>query len=86
MSICFRDSSPITVWCSSTGSNTDPMLYFFAPPEVAAASTASEMAIPSEPGLLASCASSARPYCVRSVGLAYTCAPKVSINTLRYGF
>ncbi len=47
--------------------------------EVAAISTASEMAMPSEPLLSGSWASRVRPYSVRSVGLANTCAPKVCI-------
>ncbi len=51
----------MTVWCSSTWLSTEPRLYFFAPPEVAATSTASEMAMPSEPGLLGSSARMERP-------------------------
>ena len=67
----------MTVWCISTWFSTEPRLYFFVPPEVAATSTASEMAMPSEPLFSGSLASKARPYSVRSVGLAKTCAPKV---------
>ena len=74
----------MTVWCMSTWLSTEPRLYFLAPPEVAATSTASEMASPSEPGLFGSCSSAARPAWVRSVGLAYTSAPKFSTPALAF--
>ena len=65
----------MTVWWSMTCPSTDPRLYFFVPPLVAAVSTASEIAMPSEPGQSGSSASIFLPKCVRSVGLAKTCAP-----------
>ncbi len=85
-SSCSSASIPITVWCMSTWLSTDPRLYFLAPPLVAAASTASEMAIPSDPGELGSCSRIARPACVLSDGLGVTEAPKVCIRLRRYGF
>ncbi len=57
ISICLSDSSPITDWCVSTGPNTDPNEYLYFPLDVTAASTASEMAIPKEPGVSGSSAS-----------------------------
>lgn len=51
----------MTVWCISTWFSTEPSEYFFAPPLVAATSSASEMAMPSDPGLLGSWASTLRP-------------------------
>ena len=70
MSICLRTSSPITVWCSSTWCSTEPRPYFFAPLETAATSTASEMAIPSEPGFSGSSAQHLAPVLCQLLGLA----------------
>jgi hypothetical protein len=52
----------------------------------AATSTASEMAMPSEPGELGSLASTARPAAVRSDGEGWITPPNVSIMIFRYGF
>ena len=65
----------MTVWCIITCPSTDPRLYFFFPPLVAAVSTASEIAMPSEPGESSSSSSIFLPKWVRSDGLAKTCAP-----------
>ena len=53
---------------------------------VAATSTASLMAIPSEPGDSGSCSRIRFPDWVVGEGEGRTSAPKVSMNTLRYGF
>ena len=52
----------------------------------AATSTASLMAIPSEPGLSGSASTTARPAAVRVLGERWTCPPKASIMRRRYGF
>ena len=52
----------------------------------AASSTASEIAMPRLPGLFGSFASTARPACVSSEGLAKTSAPQVFIMERRKGF
>ncbi len=48
MSICSMVSCPITVWCSSTKSKTEPSEYL-VPGWVTVSSMASLMAMPSEP-------------------------------------
>ena len=50
MPICSMASWPMTVWCRSTWLSTEPSAYFVSS-RVAASSTASLMAMPSEPGL-----------------------------------
>ena len=75
ISNCLRASWPITVWCISTWLSTEPRLYFLAPPLVAAASTASEMAMPNEPLESGSRSRIARPAWVCSEGLGVTEAP-----------
>src|SRR5919109_3452312 len=70
----------------STWLRTEPKLYLVQPPLVAATSTASEMAIPSEPGDSGSFSSTARPEFVLSEGLGVTVAPKACIMLRRYGF
>ena len=70
------------VWCSSTWLSTEPSEYrVFG--SLAATSTASEMAIPSDPDQLAGSAASCRPTSVRSDGERWTVAPKVSIISRR---
>jgi len=76
--ICSWASRPMTVWCMHTWLSTDPSEYFVSSC-VAASSTASEMAIPSEPLLDGSLARMLRPALVRSVGEATTSAPQVRI-------
>ena len=78
-------SRPITVWCNSTWLSTEPRQYFLLPPLVAAASTASEMAMPSEPGESGSPSRIWRPALVAVEGLAVTAAPYASIIERRYG-
>ena len=85
MAICSIASCPITVWCRSTKSNTDPSEYFVCG-WVIASSTASLIAIPSEPGESGVVASRLRPYSVSWLGLGTTEAPYVSIRIRRYGF
>jgi len=53
---------------------------------VAAASTASDIAMPREPGLSGSCSRTLLPNPVRSVGLGKTWALYASIIIRRYGF
>ena len=53
---------------------------------MAARSTASEIARPSEPSESGSTSSAARPAFVIDEGLEWTVAPNVSIITRRYGF
>ena len=60
ISICSSASSPITVWCSRTWLSTEPSEYLVSS-RVAASSTASEIAMPSEPGESGVAASTARP-------------------------
>ena len=84
-SICWRASRPITVWCSSTWLRTLPRAYLVSS-RLAASSTASEMAIPSDPGESGSPARIARPAAVSSEGEATTRAPQVSIIVRRPGF
>ena len=58
--ICSIASWPMTVWCSRTWLSTEPSEYFVSS-RVAASSTASLIAIPSEPGLSGVSARTARP-------------------------
>ena len=60
ISICSSASSPMTVWCRSTWLSTEPSEYFVSS-RVAASSTASEIAMPSEPGESGVAARTARP-------------------------
>src|SRR5213592_3063078 len=64
IAICSFVSSPITVWWSRTWFNTDPSEYLIAPFDVAATSTASLIAIPSEPVEPGSASRMALPACV----------------------
>jgi hypothetical protein len=80
--ICRIASWPITVWCRSTWLSTDPSEYLQSG-SWAATSTASEIAIPSEPVV---CSAWPRPDCVRSDGERCTVAPQASIIERRYGF
>ena len=82
---CSLASRPITVWCMSTWLSTEPSEYA-ASGSVAARSTASEIASPSEPSDSGSASSAARPAFVAIEGLECTVAPNVSIITRRYGF
>ena len=84
-SICFLASRPMIVWCISTWLSTLPSEYFVSS-RVAASSTASLMAMPSEPGEFGSSSRTFLPDCVSGLGLATTCAPHVSIMIRRYGF
>ena len=68
----------------STWLSTDPRQYFLLP-LVAAASTASEMAMPREPGESGCASSTCRPALVALDGLAVTLAPYASIIERRYG-
>ena len=77
-------SWPITVWCSSTWLSTEPSAYFVSS-RVAASSTASEIAMPSEPLESGLSARMPRPAFVSGEGLGTTCAPQVSIMERRYG-
>src|SRR5439155_20977063 len=84
--ICSFASSPITVWCNRTWFSTEPREYFTAPFEVAATSTASLIAMPSDP-VESGCASMiALPACVGGDGDGITSAPNVSMKVRRYGF
>jgi hypothetical protein len=74
------------VWCMSTWLSTEPSAYLYLPPLVTAASTASLMAMPSEPVLFGSFSRTWRPALVRSLGLAATRAPKLWIIERRCGF
>ena len=65
---CSLASIPITVWCMSTWLSTEPSEYA-ASGSVAARSTASEMARPSEPSESGFSSSAARPVFVTSDGL-----------------
>jgi hypothetical protein len=75
----------MTVWCMRTWLRTLPSAYL-ASSCVAASSTASEMAIPREPGVSGSWASIARPARVSAEGDASTFAPQSCMRLLRYGF
>jgi hypothetical protein len=75
----------MTVWCSMTWLRTLPREYLVSS-RVAASSTASLMAMPSEPGLSGSAARMARPACVWSLGLDTQVAPHACIIRRRYGF
>src|SRR5690348_10709610 len=83
--ICPCASRPVTVWCMQTWLSTDPNEYLVSS-WVAASSTASEMAIPSDPLLEGSLARMLRPALVRSVGEENASAPQVRIIERRYGF
>ena len=85
MAICSIASCPMTVWWSSTKSNTEPSEYF-VPGWVTVSSIASLMAMPSEPVWSGVSASTRCPYCVSGLGLGTTWAPYVSIRIRRYGF
>jgi hypothetical protein len=74
ISICWRASCPITVWCNRTWLRTLPREYL-ASSFPTASSTASEMAMPRDPGESGCSSKIFRPACVRSVGLAWTSAP-----------
>ena len=65
--------------------STDPSEYFVSS-RVAASSTASEIAIPSDPVDSGSAARIARPEFVSADGLATTWPPQSSISDRRYGF
>ena len=83
--ICSCASSPITVWCMQTWLSTEPSEYFVSSC-VAASSTASEMAMPSDPFERESFARMLRPATVLSVGDENTFAPQACIIERRYGF
>ena len=72
--ICSMASNPITVWCSITWFSTEPSAYFVSA-SLDATSTASLMAMPSEPGVSGCAARIARPDSVSMLGLAVTLAP-----------
>ena len=73
------------VWCSSTWLSTEPSAYLVSS-ACAATSTASEIAMPSEPGWSGSSSSWARPAAVSGDGERCTVPPNVSIIRRRYGF
>ena len=75
----------MTVWCMRTWFRTEPSEYFVSS-RGAAASTASEMAIPSEPVESGCSARILRPAFVSWDGLAMTRPPNASIRPRRYGF
>ena len=86
IAICSWASRPMTVWCSSTWLSTEPREYLVSS-RVAASSTASLMAMPSEPGESGDSAEHRRGRSWSSrLGLATTCAPYVSMRMRRYGF
>jgi hypothetical protein len=66
------------VWCRSTWLRTDPSAYLVSA-FIAATSTASEIAMPSEPVKFRGSAPSMRPTSVRSDGERCTDAPNASI-------
>ena len=74
ISSCSIASWPTMVWCSSTWFSTEPSAYLVSS-WVAAISTASLMAMPSEPGWSGRCARMARPELVSLDGLATQVAP-----------
>ncbi len=84
-SSCLRVSWPITVWCIRTWFRTLPREYF-VPCPVTAASRASEIAMPRDPGPWPLFSRRLRPYAVRSLGEGNTSAPKSCMRTRRYGF
>ena len=84
-SSCFFASWPMMVWCISTWLSTLPSEYLVSS-RVAASSTASLIAMPSEPGEFGSCPRIFLPAWVSGLGLATTWAPQVSIMIRRYGF
>lgn len=84
--ICRSASSPITLWWIRTWFRTEPSAYLVVPPLVAAASTASEIAMPRLPGESGSSASAARPAAVCELGLGITLAPKSSMRARRAVF
>ena len=74
ISSCRIASWPMMVWCISTWLSTEPSAYFVSSC-VAATSTASEIAMPSEPRWFGSLARIARPELVSFDGLATQRAP-----------
>ena len=70
----------MTVWCSSTWLSTEPRAYLVSGSRCAATSTASEMAMPSEPGWSSG---NARPAVVSRDGERCTVPPKVSMSVRR---
>ena len=74
ISICSMASWPMMVWCISTWLSTEPSAYLVSS-WVAAISTASLIAMPSDPGWSGRVASTLRPYWVSFDGLAMQRAP-----------
>ena len=74
--ICFSASSPMMVWCIPTWLSTDPSVYLQLG-VVVASSTASEMAVPSEPMCVGSFVMMSFPARVDIEGEPSTVAPKV---------
>src|SRR5699024_2412057 len=64
ISSCLSVSSPMMVWCRHTWLSTEPSEYR-VPASAAATSTASDTAMPSEPGVSGSLARKLRPASVR---------------------
>src|SRR2546427_9147552 len=85
ISICFLASWPITVWWRRTWLTTEPSEYL-ASSCVVASSTASEIAMPRDPGESGSSFNMPRPALVRLGGGAYPVAPHGSTLARRYGF
>ena len=85
ISNCATASCPITVWCRSTWLSTEPSAYRVSA-DPAAASTASEIAMPSDPGESGSSASTDSPAWVARDGDGCTVAPQVCIIVRRCGF
>src|SRR4028118_1788480 len=83
-SICSRASWPITVWWSRTWLSTLPREYL-ASSFLAASSTASEMAMPKEPGESGCSARMSRPAWGRAGGRARAPAPSGSVEARRRG-
>ena len=81
-SICFSASRPMTVWWRATWLRTEPRTYLqFG--VVMASSTASDIAVPSEPWLLGSRVRTSFPARVDIDGDGVTCAPYVSMMAWR---
>jgi hypothetical protein len=74
ISSCSIASWPMIVWCISTWLSTEPSAYLVSSC-VAATSTASLIAMPSEPGCCGSFSRIARPLWVSGLGLAWQVAP-----------
>ena len=82
ISICFSASRPMMLWWIATWLSTEPSVYLQLG-VVVASSTASEMAVPSEPVWLGSRVRMSLPARVDIEGEPSTTAPKVRMMLLR---